>query len=196
MWLETAVAVAVALGVSLGLTRGMLTLGPRLGLMDEPGERRIHSSAIPRAGGIAIWLTFLLVIGGGLATGWLQSHSVSLSWSWLGAFAAGSVSPVCDFDGRAGFGLDREARRLKLLDHPRHARRGVILHMAHIGLHHIEPVLRHHLAELVHALGIPLDGLPPIRRPVPRRAGRGNLMSGMTVMAATRPVSRMPIDNS
>ena len=40
------------------------------------------------------------------------------------------------------------------LDHPRHARRGVVLHMAHIGLHHAETVLRHHLAELVHALGV------------------------------------------
>ena len=43
---------------------------------------------------------------------------------------------------------------LSCLDHPRHARRGVVLHMAHIGLHHVEPVLRHHLAELVHALGV------------------------------------------
>ena len=41
-----------------------------------------------------------------------------------------------------------------MLDHPRHACRGVVLHMAHIGLHHGEPVLRHHLADLLHPLGV------------------------------------------
>ncbi|YCM42641.1 hypothetical protein V2O64_15115 [Verrucomicrobiaceae bacterium 227] len=47
--------------LSLALTRVMITLGPRLGLMDEPDERRVHETPIPRAGGIAIWLSFLTV---------------------------------------------------------------------------------------------------------------------------------------
>ncbi len=68
----------------------MLSVAPKLGLMDQPGTRRIHSKPIPRAGGIAIWLSFLLVIAAGLASGLFKSHG-SLSWEWLGAFAAGSL---------------------------------------------------------------------------------------------------------
>ena len=90
MLLDLTLAVVLALALSLGLTRVMLALAPRLGLMDQPGTRRIHATAIPRAGGVAIWLSFLLIIGGGLATGWLRA-SGPLSWPWLGAFAAGSA---------------------------------------------------------------------------------------------------------
>lgn len=100
---EILVATVSALILSLGITRAMLVLAPRLGLMDEPGERRIHSTPIPRAGGIAIWLSFLLVIGGGLATGWLQPIGY-VTWNWLGAFAAASlVLMVAGFiDDRSG----------------------------------------------------------------------------------------------
>ena len=103
MILEFTLTVLVALALSLGLNRLMLALAPRLGLMDQPGMRRIHAKAIPRAGGIAIWLTFLLVIGGGLASGLLKSGG-QLSWEWLGAIAAGSgVLMVAGFlDDRAG----------------------------------------------------------------------------------------------
>ncbi len=100
---ELTLAVLLAGAISLGLNRVMLELAPRWGLMDQPGERRIHAKAIPRAGGIAIWLTFLLVIGGGLATGWLH-ESGSLSWQWLAAFAAGSAVLMVAgfFDDRTG----------------------------------------------------------------------------------------------
>lgn len=90
MFLEFICAVVLALVVSLGLNRMMLYLGPILGLMDEPGDRRVHTKPIPRAGGIAIWLAFLLVIGGGLATG-LIKQSNHVSWHWLSAFFAGSL---------------------------------------------------------------------------------------------------------
>ena len=90
IWIKIAVVASLAVAVSLGLNRVMLAVAPRLGLMDEPGERRIHSTAIPRAGGIAIWLSFLLVITIGLATGLAESRG-SLAWDWLGAFAAGSA---------------------------------------------------------------------------------------------------------
>ena len=103
MILEFTLTVLLALALSLGLNRLMLVLAPRLGLMDQPGVRRIHATAVPRAGGIAIWLTFLLVIGGGLASGLLKNHG-QLSWAWLGAIAAGSaVLMVAGFlDDRAG----------------------------------------------------------------------------------------------
>lgn len=90
MILEITLFVMIALVLSLGLNRVMLVLGPRLGLMDQPGARRIHTMAIPRAGGIAIWITFLLVAGGGLASGLIEEKG-DFSWRWLGAFAAGSA---------------------------------------------------------------------------------------------------------
>jgi len=50
-----------ALVLSLFLTSRLITLGPKLGLMDEPDDRRVHQIPIPRAGGIAIWLAFLAI---------------------------------------------------------------------------------------------------------------------------------------
>jgi len=83
------IAVLAGLVLSLGLTRAMLALAPRLGLMDLPGERRIHSTPIPRAGGLAIWATFLIVTSIGLAFGW-REYGGSMGRSWLLAFLAGS----------------------------------------------------------------------------------------------------------
>ena len=103
MFLEHTLPVLLALVLSLGLNRVMLDLAPRLGLMDQPGLRRIHSTPIPRAGGIAIWLSFLLVLGGCLASGWIKA-SGPLSWSWWSAFAASSavLIVVGFFDDRKG----------------------------------------------------------------------------------------------
>lgn len=103
MILEFTLAALLALALSLALNRVMLFVAPRLGLMDEPGERRIHTNVIPRAGGIAIWLTFLLVVSGALATGWVKG-SGTLSWTWLTAFAAGSgiLMVAGFFDDRDG----------------------------------------------------------------------------------------------
>jgi len=53
---------SLALALSLGMTRLMITLAPRLGLMDTPGERRIHSKVIPRAGGIAVWVSLIITL--------------------------------------------------------------------------------------------------------------------------------------
>lgn len=90
MVIEFTIIALAAVAVSLVLNRVMLAVAPRLGLMDEPGERRIHSKPIPRAGGIAIWLSFLLVSSITLSTGWMQSHG-GISWPWFGAFVAGST---------------------------------------------------------------------------------------------------------
>ncbi len=37
----------------------MIYLDPKLGLMDEPDDRPVHLVPIPRAGGIAIWISFI-----------------------------------------------------------------------------------------------------------------------------------------
>lgn len=90
MFLQILLVGITTMFASLVLTRVMIAVAPRLGLMDQPGERRIHAAAVPRAGGIAIWLAFLLVIGGGLLSG-LFGQMETVSWAWLGAFAAGSL---------------------------------------------------------------------------------------------------------
>ncbi|MDB4499917.1 hypothetical protein N9225_02735, partial [Akkermansiaceae bacterium] len=48
--------------VSVALTRIFISVGPRFGLMDEPDERRVHVTPVPRAGGLAIWAAFLIVL--------------------------------------------------------------------------------------------------------------------------------------
>ena len=45
------------------MVRLMIRLAPVLGLMDLPGERRIHTKAVPRVGGVAVFLALLAGIG-------------------------------------------------------------------------------------------------------------------------------------
>ena len=54
--------IAAAFFISVALTRIFILAGPRLGLMDEPDERRVHVTPVPRAGGLAIWVAFLIVL--------------------------------------------------------------------------------------------------------------------------------------
>ncbi|MDC0324444.1 hypothetical protein OAL42_00090 [Akkermansiaceae bacterium] len=54
--------IATAFFVSVTLTRVFILVGPRLGLMDQPDERRVHVTPVPRAGGLAIWVAFLIVL--------------------------------------------------------------------------------------------------------------------------------------
>jgi UDP-GlcNAc:undecaprenyl-phosphate GlcNAc-1-phosphate transferase len=89
MYLELLWATLAAVAISLALTRTMLVVAPRLGLMDSPGERRIHLHPIPRAGGLAIWLTFILVVGTLVISGW-GSAIIPLRDNWLLAFVGGS----------------------------------------------------------------------------------------------------------
>ncbi len=61
----TAAALAVALVVSLVITPVVMALARRVGAVDDPKkdnnpERRMHSRPIPRMGGLAIFLGFLL----------------------------------------------------------------------------------------------------------------------------------------
>lgn len=88
--LHLTVTGVVALLLSLVLNRVMMALAPRLGLVDRPGERRIHVGLIPRAGGLAIWLAFMLTMA--VVIVWLGGayKGPHLTWNWYGAFAAGS----------------------------------------------------------------------------------------------------------
>lgn len=77
----------LALGLSLILTRVMIWLGPQVGLLDRPGERRIHKTPIPRAGGLAVWVTFMLV---GLLVVLFSPTKGTLDREWYQAFAVTS----------------------------------------------------------------------------------------------------------
>jgi UDP-GlcNAc:undecaprenyl-phosphate GlcNAc-1-phosphate transferase len=74
--------------VSLGATRLMIWLGPKLGLMDEPDARRVHQTAIPRAGGLAVWVTFLLAM---LVMSWSGLNGAAEPMPGLLAFGISSV---------------------------------------------------------------------------------------------------------
>lgn len=54
--LETVAGFAVAAAAALALTPLAIRIAPRLGLIDQPGERRMHTTPIPRAGGLAVFL--------------------------------------------------------------------------------------------------------------------------------------------
>lgn len=53
----------VTLGTSVAFVYKTTDLFGRLGLVDHPGERRVHKKAIPRGLGVAIFLSFLVGIG-------------------------------------------------------------------------------------------------------------------------------------
>ncbi|MCW1887304.1 hypothetical protein OKA04_21380 [Luteolibacter flavescens] len=78
---------ALLLPVSLGFTRLMIYLGPKLGLIDVPDERRIHTKLIPRAGGIAVFLTMLI----GMVLLHAKGHAGILGGKWMMHFLAGST---------------------------------------------------------------------------------------------------------
>jgi len=56
------IVLAVSLTLALGLTPLVRRLGLRLGVVDRPGGRRRHAGAVPRAGGIAIYLAFTVAV--------------------------------------------------------------------------------------------------------------------------------------
>jgi UDP-GlcNAc:undecaprenyl-phosphate GlcNAc-1-phosphate transferase len=81
MILATLCLVLSALVISLPLTRLMAYVGQRLGQMDKPGHRKIHSVPIPATGGVAIFWAII----GPLAAGLAAASWVPESWwqSWM-----------------------------------------------------------------------------------------------------------------
>src|SRR5262245_56957494 len=51
---------AASFVISWLLTAGMIRLAPRIGFVDKPGHRKIHSNPKPLGGGVAIFLAFAL----------------------------------------------------------------------------------------------------------------------------------------
>jgi UDP-GlcNAc:undecaprenyl-phosphate GlcNAc-1-phosphate transferase len=55
-------AFAVPLLISLLLTAGLIRWAPRLGLVDHPGARKVHTRPVPRGGGLAIYAALALTV--------------------------------------------------------------------------------------------------------------------------------------
>ncbi len=94
--------VAALLPVSLAVTRLMIFIAPKFGLIDLPGERRIHETPIPRSGGLGIFITMML---GLLLLHWQGAVFVGTlggRWLWHFIAAAGLLVITGFFDDRKG----------------------------------------------------------------------------------------------
>ena len=67
MTLPYAVVFAVAAVAAAVLTPFSAWIGRRLGLVDRPGGRRTHRGEVPRLGGLALFLAFVIALGIGQA---------------------------------------------------------------------------------------------------------------------------------
>jgi hypothetical protein len=66
-----------SLTISLLLTPLVSKLGVRFGIVDLPSKRKVHDVPIPRIGGVAIFLSFLLPVAGWL---FVTDHRVSFDF--------------------------------------------------------------------------------------------------------------------
>ena len=70
------------------LARLLMDFGYKLGLVDEPNERSSHSKIIPRVGGLAIFIPYLVLGLGFYLTGYDYLQLNSGYWIGLGAIVA------------------------------------------------------------------------------------------------------------
>lgn len=83
-------------GLSLALTWGMRRFALRLGITDKPGERKVHQNPVPLLGGVAIYLSFNIVLIGNLAMV-MQAEQFGFSWieeHVLAFFGENNVLPL------------------------------------------------------------------------------------------------------
>lgn len=68
----------LSFAASFGLTPIMFRLGHRLGLVDQPAERKIHWEPTPRIGGLALYLGFVVaVVANSILVDWMIAILVS-----------------------------------------------------------------------------------------------------------------------
>ena len=101
--LKYAAAFFGALALALVLTPVFRELSRSLGMVDKPDARRINKTPIPRGGGLAVILTFHLVLGLLVAA---RGHPISQQFSlhWQGSFllASGVLAAVGLIDDKRG----------------------------------------------------------------------------------------------
>ncbi|MBI4555940.1 MAG: undecaprenyl/decaprenyl-phosphate alpha-N-acetylglucosaminyl 1-phosphate transferase [Candidatus Hydrogenedentes bacterium] len=99
-----AYALGVSFVVSAALTELVRCLALRWGVLDHPGERKIHAAPVPLLGGVAICFTFFIMIGAHLllllparqfGSEWLESHVLSFLganvWAKLAGLSLGGL---------------------------------------------------------------------------------------------------------
>jgi UDP-GlcNAc:undecaprenyl-phosphate/decaprenyl-phosphate GlcNAc-1-phosphate transferase len=72
-------------------------LGPRWGLVDRPGHRKIHSAPMPTSGGLAIWLGIVLPLAVGQGALWGLPESVA---THLSSFVTAHLHGLLHQSGR------------------------------------------------------------------------------------------------
>ena len=92
-------------------------LGPRMGLVDRPGARKIHEKPMPTSGGLAIWLGLVVPLGLGQCLLWMLLDGSSASPA---AEAAVRSTPLPEFLAATGIvehlsGLWQQSGKLWLL---------------------------------------------------------------------------------
>lgn len=75
-------AVTVPFVAALLLTRVLIALAPRMGLVDVPNARKVHAKVTPLGGGLAIFVAVWLSLGGVLALAWLADRNPELA-AWM-----------------------------------------------------------------------------------------------------------------
>ena len=80
--LRYALAFGLAALLALTLTPAMRWLARRIGMVDHPDERRIHTKPTPRGGGLAVFAAFNLTLGCLVWLGW-GDFSLMFSPSWM-----------------------------------------------------------------------------------------------------------------
>lgn len=89
-------AVGPSLAVAWSAGWAVRRIGPRFGLVDRPGHRKVHATPIPTAGGLAIWLGLVLPLVLGQAI-LLTARSYPV---WVPTFVAPHLGGLVEQSGR------------------------------------------------------------------------------------------------
>lgn len=90
--LQYLVLLLISFCASLALTPLVRALALRLGAVDQPGERKVHSEPIPRLGGVSVVLSALLALGAAMALGSLGDHFIPVNpYAWLPVMLGGAI---------------------------------------------------------------------------------------------------------
>jgi len=95
MWLAYVVLGAAAFVVSAALTFVAMKVAPKVGFIDRPSARKVHTEPVPYGGGLAMAATMFLVLGGIVAAAMvINRHPEYTSISKLMRDYAGGVETV------------------------------------------------------------------------------------------------------
>lgn len=81
----------IALFISYLLTPLIQSRAQKLGVLDKPSKRKIHTTPIPRLGGVSIYVSIFLTSLVFIAAYWHYKISVIGTFSLLGIFAGGTI---------------------------------------------------------------------------------------------------------